>query len=68
VHPTVHARESTMATVGRGEYRAEYDQSGESERPESQESAESAQIPLGTLGQVPHEIAGDGQRGRRKQR
>jgi hypothetical protein len=62
----VHAAHAVA--VGGGEYRPEYDQAGERERPETEVFPEGAQAAFGTRGEVQDKVAGDRQCRRREQR
>jgi hypothetical protein len=59
---------AVMTAVSRGEYGAQYEQTGKRERPESEVSSEGPQCAFRAVGKEKHEVAGDGERGRRQQR
>ena len=72
MHALVHAMHpedgAVMAAVSRGEYGAQYEQTGERESPESEVFSESPQCAFRAGGQEENKVAGDGERGSRQQR
>ena len=72
MHALVHAMHpedgAVMAAVSRGEYGAQYEQTGERESPESEVFSEGPQCALRAGGQEENKVAGDGERGSRQQR
>ena len=72
MHALVHAVHpedgAVMTAVSRGEYGAQYEQTGECESPESQVFSEGPQRAFRAGGQEENKVAGDGERGSRQQR
>ena len=72
MHALVHAMHpedrAAMAAVSRGEYGAQYQQTGQCESPESEVFSEGPQCAFRACGQEEHKVAGDGERGSRQQR
>jgi hypothetical protein len=72
VHALVHAVHpedgAVVTAVSRGEYGAQYEQTGEREGPESKVFSEGPQCAFRAGGQEKNNVAGDGERGSRQQR
>lgn len=72
MHTLVHAMHpedrAVMTAVCRGEYGAQYEQTGQRESPESEVSSEGPQCAFRAGGQEENKVAGDGERGSREQR
>ena len=71
MHALVHAMHledgAVMTAVSRGEYAAQYEQTGERESPESEVFSEGPQSAFRAGGQEKNKVAGDGERGSRQQ-
>ena len=71
MHALVHAMHpedgAVMRAVSRGEYGAQYEQTGERESPESEVFSEGPQCAFRAGGQEKNKVAGDGERGSRQQ-
>ena len=72
MHALVHAMHpedgAVMRAVSRGEYGAQYEQTGERESPESEEFSAGPQCAFRAGRQEKNNVAGDGKRGSRQQR
>jgi hypothetical protein len=72
VHALVHAMHpedgAAMTAVSRGEYGAQYEQTGQRECPESEVFSEGPEGAFRAGGQEENKVAGDGERGSRQQR